>query len=264
MQRPSSNIPLLTGRTALFLDFDGTLVDLAGTPDSVVVGPRLVPLLSDLSKLLDGALAIVTGREIASIDYYLAPLKLPLGAEHGSQWRLASGLVESIAPPDIRVAVETAEALNAKYPELILERKYTSISLHYRLAPELESMCIEAMDHAAIGVPNVTVMRGKAVVEVKSSLTDKGHVIERLMNTPPFIGRVPVFAGDDLTDESAIDKVQTLGGIAVKVGQSPSSAQHRCATPEALIEWLAESLTALKAAGLDSSENKEQKSRSAA
>ena len=125
-------LPQLTTAHALFLDFDGTLTELAPRPEAVRVASGLVPTLSSLHAQLGGALAIVTGRPEADIDGFLAPLRLPLASEHGAQYRLADTSLPAIAPPDLAPVLHAAQALAARHPELLVEHKRVSVALHYR------------------------------------------------------------------------------------------------------------------------------------
>ncbi len=121
---------------------------------------------------------------------------------------------------------------------LLVERKHAAIALHYRLAPQLEAVCRDAMTRAIDGQPQLELMHGKFVFEVKPAGINKGVAIDAFMHEAPFAGRVPVFAGDDTTDETGFGIVQPLGGVAIKVGAGPSQALHRLDSPRELFEWL--------------------------
>ncbi len=230
--------PLSMADAALFLDFDGTLAEIAPLPDAVEVPPSLVALLAALAEGLGGALAVVSGRRLSDLDHLLAPLVLPAAAEHGALRRLAGGRLTEARPPDLSVATRTAEDLVHHYPGLRMERKTSSVALHYRQRPELESLCLAAMTEAADRGPDTELQRGKCVVEVKPLGVDKGQAIACFMKEPPFAGRRPWFAGDDLTDEPGFGWVQQAGGCAVKVGAGPTAARHRLPGPAALRAWL--------------------------
>ncbi|SFD82120.1 trehalose-phosphatase [Paracidovorax konjaci] len=234
MQKP----PLLTARHALFLDFDGTLADIAPHPDAVQVHPGVVPALQALHSRLDGALAIATGRTQADIDHFLSPLKLPLASEHGAQYRLGSGVAGGVPPPDLSPVVRVVQPLLDRYPALVLERKSAGMALHYRQAVELEPLCRAALEHAIAQAPGLELMQGKCVLEVKPSGPNKGRAIADFMQHAPFAGRIPVFAGDDVTDEHGFVAAQALGGIGIKVGPGDSSALARCEDTTMLREWL--------------------------
>jgi len=234
MQQP----PRLTHDAALFLDFDGTLVEIAETPEAIHVPAAMIPLLSDLTDLLGGALAVVSGRQIDVIDRFLAPLRLPAAGEHGVQRRDAEGHMQEQRPPDLTLVLNAANDLAGVHEGLLVERKHAAIALHYRLAPQLEAVCRDAMQRVIEGQPQLELMHGKFVFEVKPAGVNKGIAIDAFMKEPPFAGRVPVFAGDDTTDESGFAIVQPRGGIGVKVGSGPSLALHRLDSPLAVFEWL--------------------------
>jgi trehalose 6-phosphate phosphatase len=234
MQTP----PRLTPDAALFLDFDGTLVAIAETPEAIEVPSALVPLLSDLSDLLDGALAVVSGRQIDVLDRFLAPLRLPAAGEHGVQRRDAEGRMQEQRAPDLTLVLDTANELARVYEGLLVERKHAAIALHYRLAPQLEAVCRDALLRVIDGQPQLELLHGKFVFEVKPAGVNKGIAIDAFLREAPFAGRMPVFAGDDTTDESGFAIVQPRGGVAIKVGSGPSLALHRLDSPRAVFEWL--------------------------
>ncbi|MGJ7580180.1 trehalose-phosphatase [Variovorax sp. RHLX14] len=234
MQTP----PRLTSDAALFLDFDGTLVALAETPEAIEVPPALVALLTDLHEMLGGALAIVSGRQIDSIDRFLAPLRLPAAGEHGVQRRDATGDMHEQHTPDLHFVLDAVNELAGKYKGLLVERKHAAIALHYRLAPELQAICQETMTRIVDGQPQLELLHGKFVFEVKPFGINKGTAIDAFMREAPFVGRRPVFAGDDTTDETGFAVVQPHGGVAIKVGTGPTQALHRLDSPRAVYEWL--------------------------
>ena len=236
-QNPS--LPVISSRnTALFLDFDGTLADLAPQPELVRLADDLVPLLHLLFSHVGGALAIVSGRRLNDLDEYLRPLELPSAAEHGAQRRQADGRQISIAPPDLQYAVKAAGDLALQHPRLRVEVKNAAVALHYRHAPELELRCLQVMSEAVAASTGVELLSGKYVFEIKPAGVSKGTAIAAFMQHAPFAGRVPLFAGDDVTDEAGFSAVQLLGGAGIKVGAGETVAQHRCSTPAVLREWL--------------------------
>ncbi len=237
MQTP----PPLAPDAALFLDFDGTLVAIADTPEAITVAPALVPLLHDLHQLLGGALAVVSGRQIDALDRFLAPLRLPAAGEHGVQRRSAGGPIDERRAPDLARVLEAANELARMHEGLLVERKHAAVALHYRLAPRLEAACRDAMLRVIDGQPQFELLHGKFVFEVKPAGINKGVAIDAFMHEAPFLGRVPVFAGDDTTDESGFAIVQPRGGMAIKVGSGPSRAWHRLDSPHAVHQWLVQS-----------------------
>ncbi|KAB8058831.1 trehalose-phosphatase [Janthinobacterium sp. FT14W] len=220
--------------TAVFLDFDGTLVDLASTPDGVRLEPGVVEALALLAERHGGALALISGRPVAQIDAMLAPLVVPVAGVHGVERRGADGRFTVAATPDLSPVLARAQALAALYPGLLVERKRGAVALHYRLAPQLEQLCLQEMTAAVQACPGILLLHGKMVLEAKPAATDKGGAIAAFMQETPFAGRRPVFAGDDTTDEAGFAYVQQAGGQGVKVGSGPSAATLRLASPGAL------------------------------
>ncbi|MCW5654206.1 trehalose-phosphatase [Hydrogenophaga sp.] len=238
-----STLPrLLTDRSALFLDFDGTLADLALRPDAVVIPRELVPLLDRLHERLHGALALVTGRAREDIEPMLSPWRWPAAFEHGSVRQSSHGLFTEPEPVGLLRVLRAARELAARHEGLLVEHKRTSVALHFRLAPALEAACLDTLERAVGNDAHLQLLHGKAVIEVKPSRVNKGLAIEAFMRETPFAGREPLFAGDDVTDEAGFGVVQRLGGAGIKVGAGTSIARHRCASPEALRAWLADNL----------------------
>ncbi|MCO5121984.1 MAG: trehalose-phosphatase [Burkholderiaceae bacterium] len=213
----------LTGQPppALFLDVDGTLLDIAMRPDRVVVPPSLRIALARIHDGLAGALALVSGRPVDELDRLFAPLRLPAAGAHGAHWRRRSaGGTERL--PDIALpAAIRADlfALQARHPGLILEDKHSSIAIHFRERPALARALATAVGSIveAAGDDSILVLPGKAVLEVKRSGFDKARAIRILMAGEPFAGRRPIFIGDDITDRVALDAVSAAGGIALSV-----------------------------------------------
>ena len=234
---------LLCPSCALFLDFDGTLVDLAERPEDVVVPPMLVSTLRDLHAYLGGAVAVISGRPMAQIDAFLAPLQLPLAGVHGAERRAADGTQSLQAAHPLDEVQRAAERLAHQHPALRVELKRGSLALHYRQAPELESLVLDTMREAVENSPGLTLLRGKMVAEAKPGGASKGVAIDAFMHEAPFAGRQPVFFGDDFTDEVGFTVVQRLGGMGVKIGMGPSAAWHRVESPAALRAELAQAVS---------------------
>ena len=234
---------------AVFLDFDGTLVDLADRPEAVEVPQEVRALLARLSARLGGALAIVTGREVETIDRFLSGLTLPVAGVHGVIRRGADGRYHDSHHETLPVErlASRLEPLLERAPDLLVEPKGGSLALHYRARPDLEAACLAAMERAIEDLPDAVLLHGKFVIEVKPKGRDKGIAIRDFMAEPPFSGRRPLYAGDDVTDEAAFEVVESLGGLTVKVGDGDTLARYRCASPADLTGWLAKSLEALEA-----------------
>jgi trehalose 6-phosphate phosphatase len=159
---------------------------------------------------------------------------LPVAGVHGVERRGADGVLHVAATPDVSPVLARAQALAAVHPGLLVEQKRGAVALHYRLAPELEQLCLCEMTAAVQACPGVLLLHGKMVLEAKPAATDKGGAIAAFLREPPFAGRRPVFAGDDTTDEAGFAFVQQAGGQGVKVGSGPSAATLRLASPGAL------------------------------
>lgn len=239
----------LQSDSALFLDFDGTLAALAPRPELVDVDGEVISLLSRINDCLDGALAVITGRPISEIDGFLHPLKLPAAGLHGLEWRkTADGdPVCAEASPDLQYLRQSVEASGLLADGIMLEDKGAAIALHYRSVPHLEGALGAHLARVLTGLPDLHVLRGKMVMEVKPASHDKGLALRRFMDLPPFSGRVPVFAGDDVTDEDAMAAALGLGGSALKVGEGPTCAPARLPDVAAVTDWLAQQVRHLTA-----------------
>jgi len=227
----------------LFLDFDGTLVELRDHPDQVEAPRSLSGLLLSLLEALGGAVAIVSGRSVSSLERLLTPLQLPLAGVHGLERRDARGVLHrnreaSVALRRVHPAVE--RFVNAR-AGLHWENKGGALALHYRGAPKHEAEVRDFLEtqRAALG-DEFHVQAGKSVLELKPVGRDKGRVVAEFMQEPPFTGRVPVFVGDDRTDEDAFAWVNAHGGISVRVGEPdiPSAAHFRTDSVGETLAWL--------------------------
>ncbi len=227
---------------ALFLDFDGTLVDIAARPHAVVIPQGLVDTLGRLQGRLGGALAVVSGRPIEQIDRLLAPLVLSVAGVHGAERRRADGTLAWLDVHPLHDVEEAARALVRSHPALLLESKRGALALHYRQAPELEALCVATLRRAVDRSPGLSLLRGKMVVEARPGGAGKGQAIEAFLQEAPFAGRTPIFIGDDVTDEAGFATVQRLGGEGVKVGEGASVARHRLANPTAMRDELERAL----------------------
>lgn len=245
MTAPREPLPLRSG-DALFLDFDGTLVELAPQPDQVRVGPGLLDTLRGLQDVLHGALAVITGRRFADVQGYLQPLVLPGSGQHGAEL-IVPGIPPQAVPrsPQLHRALRELRARFDGVPGVLIEDKGLSVSLHYRNAPGREADCVNAMQSLAARL-GLGTMRGKQVIEARTSPATKGDGIRALMELPDFRGRHPVFVGDDITDEYGFKAVHTLGGVGIKVGDGDSCARYRLADVAAVYAWLERSLRSLR------------------
>lgn len=235
---PMPNPPLLAGAAALFLDFDGTLAPLAPRPQDVHTPSWVVPTLGRLHAALGGALAMLSGRPLAQLDTFLSPLKLPAAGVHGAERRLADGRVrrhDPVLPEALRAA---AQRLAAQHAQLLLETKPGALALHFRAAPELETLCRLTLGEAIAGDEDWELMPGHCVFEVKPRSVCKGSALRAFMAEHAFAGRLPVVVGDDVGDESAVLAAQESGGFGVRVGGGESQARYRLSHPGAVQRWL--------------------------
>ena len=235
--------PALGARCALFLDIDGTLLDLAPTPDRVRVDSDVRLLLPELARRLGGAVALITGRAMADADRLFPGLSVPLAGQHGLQRRAADGSMhrhEASLRGLARLRGELA-AFAARHDGLWLEDKGATLALHYRLAPGLASHVHQTL-RALLAGSHVSadwrLQPGKGILEIKPDGRDKGTAILEYMAERPFSGRLPVFVGDDLTDEYGFVAVTHLGGWAVKVGRGDTRARYRLPDVAAVRAWL--------------------------
>jgi len=241
------SVPQLTARHALFLDFDGTLVDIAAQPDHVRLEAEVARDLQALQQALGGALALVTGRALADIEPHLHPWQPALACEHGAHWREAGAAELRCAPAlALQPVVQALQDWAAQYPGLLVEPKRAGVALHYRQAPHLQALCHGTLQQLLEQVPDAELLTGKCVFEIKPAGSDKGRAVQRFLQAPPFAGRVPVFVGDDVTDEAAFAAVQAAGGIGIKVGTGDSQAQARLASPDAVRAWLGDNARRLQ------------------
>lgn len=229
------------GDTSLFLDFDGTLVELADRPDAVSVDPDLASLLDRLAGCLDGRVAIVSGRSVAQLDAMLGPVaaRLALVGSHGAEVRVAGGEVLAPARPAL---LDEAEALFVATfrgeDGVIVEVKSLGVAIHYRLDPSAAARA-KVLAETFAARHGLLVQEGKMMVEVRVGGHDKGSGIAALMDGAPFAGRRPVFLGDDVTDEPGFAQVRGMGGFGVLVGASrPTEARHRLTEVAAVHGWL--------------------------
>ncbi|PBJ83538.1 trehalose-phosphatase [Lysobacteraceae bacterium NML93-0399] len=237
--------PPLPDGIALFLDVDGCLLPFAPRPDAVDVPPALVERLTVLQRQLDGALALVSGRNLATLDALFAPGAFTAAGLHGVERRRAGDTGGAgVVPQALRDVRDAALALIDLHPGALLEDKGAAIALHWRMVPEAAkeaaSLALRTFaEDALTRLPGYQLQPGDHVIELRPHHADKGSAILAFLQEPPFAGRVPVFAGDDLTDEPGFSAVNAHGGISVLVGdRAGSAARHRLPDPAAVHAWL--------------------------
>jgi trehalose 6-phosphate phosphatase len=234
--------PLLPAEeTALFFDFDGTLVPFGGGRDA---GPwmatDLPELLERARRRLGGALAIVTGRAIAELDDLIAPTRLAVAGTHGVEVRSTPAGDRHVAaePTGLAELTETVAAWAADHPGLIVLKKPLSVVVIYRDRPDLGPAIVAMAEAVSAAYPAFAAEPQRLLIEIKPVGADKGSGIARLMAEPQFAGRRPVFFGDDRPDEAGFAVVNAMGGVSVKVGPGETAATHRFADPESVVAWL--------------------------
>jgi trehalose 6-phosphate phosphatase len=226
---------------ALFLDVDGTLLEIRDHPEDVSADGELVDLLGQCLERLDGAMALISGRSVEEVDRIFAPAVFPVAGAHGSERRSHDGRVISAgSKPLPEQAVARLEALVARHSGLLLEHKEGGVSLHYRRAPALEEECRQAIEEELAGLgDSFRLIAGKMVFEIAPAGHDKGAAIRAFLEQPPFAGRTPVFLGDDVTDEDGFRAVNELGGVSIRIGDiEHSEAQFCLAGIAAVRPWL--------------------------
>lgn len=226
------------GDYALFLDIDGTLLDFSPSPGGVTVPPALPATLHMLQRQLSGAVALISGRRVADIEALFGS-NIAVGAEHGALLRLADGRVifETVSDPALKDIAHDLRKEITSYPGVLLEEKCFGLTVHWRAAPA----AAQAMEHLLRRViapyPNLALLPAHAALEIRMSSVNKAAALKTFMQCPPFAGRLPVFIGDDVTDEPAISLATAMGGIGLHV------ARDFGGRPQAVREWLAETLS---------------------
>lgn len=233
-------MPTAPSSWALFLDFDGTLTEIAATPDAVKIHQDLPVLLQQLSAAMGGALAIVSGRGISQIDTFLTPARLAVAGLHGLETRKAEGGIKQIDRhrPELEDVKQAMARLVAADGRLLLEDKQLTVALHFRNAPDRAEECRKTVQSAISARPALELLEGKMVLEARPRDMNKGKAIQAFMQASPFRGRRPVMVGDDVTDEDGFKVVNDLQGLTIKVGPGATVARHRLATVGDVLIWL--------------------------
>jgi len=248
MQGMAAGCPVPPVDACFFLDFDGTLVDFAATPDTIEVPGELASLLAALAAEHNGALAIVTGRALPDIDRHLAPLRLPTAALHGTVRRNLAG--QLYGGPDAvdfvkrtSMVRERIDVWLAAHPGLLLEDKGLALAVHFRALPSEVRLLheLQAALHGELTLvlpEGMELLDGDLVVEVRPRGTDKRSAVEAFLAEAPFRNRLPVYLGDDLADINAMAIVESRGGLAIAVGHRLQT-RYQLASPTAARAWLA-------------------------
>lgn len=231
-------------RHAAFLDFDGTLSPIVDQPDQARLADGVPDLLKRLSDMTGGAVAIVTGRAIADIAPKLPQDLLIISGSHGLELQHPgqSATLSHSAEGLFDTATAALKAF-ATPRDLRVEVKPGAIALHYRNHPDLGPACQRTVDDIAAAHSGLRAMHGKMVSEVAIAGVDKGVALKRLMDQPPFAGRLPIMVGDDVTDEDGFAAAQALSGFGIRIASSETTARHALPSLDDFVEWLAASLT---------------------
>jgi trehalose 6-phosphate phosphatase len=233
--------PAAVADWAYFLDVDGTLIAIADTPGGVRADKELFGLLAQLYQASGGALALVSGRAINDLESHLNGLSIPIAGLHGLERRDANGHLHVHAAPAASMTHirDALSAIVARHPGLLLEDKGLALALHYRRAPQLASYAHRIVAQLAVEArAGLEVQRGKRVAEIKPAGFDKGSAVLEYLKESPFVGRIPVYIGDDLTDEHGFAVVNELDGISIKVGPGRTCARFRVPDVAAVKAWL--------------------------
>lgn len=224
---------------ALFLDVDGTLIEIAATPDAAKAPPSLAAVLARLDAALGGALALVSGREIVELDRLLSPFRGCASGAHGGQWR-DGGDGEILRRPGLAPELIAAARVFAADLGVIFEDKGVAFALHYRGREELADAIASGLERlTGCAAEPLTLMHGRKVFEVVGATTAKSAAVAHFMAAPPFLGRVPVMIGDDVTDLAAIDACVARGGLGLRVaGGCFDAGQAEFSGPAAVRGWL--------------------------
>jgi trehalose 6-phosphate phosphatase len=244
LPHPFERYDLDPRENAFLFDLDGTLLEIAPAPDAVRAPPRLIAALAALSRRADGAIAVVSGRRIAFLESILPGIDAPMAGVHGLELKLGGGHSAVLAEPgggEGLVALRAALGpwLKAR-PGITVEDKGLAVSLHFRARPELEAEVEAFATAAATPASGLLIQRGKMVVELRPTGPSKGDAVAAIMALPAFVGRRPIYFGDDITDEHAFAAASALGGGGVFVGEQlrPTAAGAALAGPAAVLAFI--------------------------
>jgi trehalose 6-phosphate phosphatase len=249
VSRPAAvPFPAPNEQWALFLDVDGTLVEITDTPHGTRVAPETLALLKRLARLLDGALALVSGRSVRDVDRLFAPHHFATAGVHGFEYRNQNDLIRlDESSTQLDRARQAIQDFAHTAPGVIVEDKGMALTVHYRMAPSAEPALRKLM--SALGATlgeRFHVQDGKMLLELKPTNRDKGHAISSFMEEEPFIHRVPVYVGDDVTDEDGFATVNRLGGLSIRVGaEANSHARYSLPSVHDVLAWLGSVANAL-------------------
>jgi len=231
--------PIDVTAAAVFLDVDGTLAPLEAQPTGVRATPRRTSVLKSVNRALRGRVAAISGRCIQDVDRILGGSMVAVAGLHGLERRGADRKVHYVKPdPAIPYVADWARDLVRDNPGLLFENKHASVAVHYRMRPDLEAQLIAAV--RAVGLETGLQFRpGSMVVELRTPGPHKGDALLAFMTEVPFQGAIPIYVGDDLTDEDGFEAAASVGGVGVLVGSDrPTKARYRIPDVEAVLRWL--------------------------
>lgn len=240
MTDPLTAPPVLSGQYAFFFDLDGTLAEIQTHPEQVTLPEAIRSTLHQLAQQQSGALALISGRSMTELDALAAPYRFPLAGVHGAEHRDINGQNFIVSLPTA-LAGEVQQWLEQAIAELTgceLENKGMAFALHYRQAPQHQQAIEQLAAKTVARFDGLALQPGKCVVEIKPAGINKGAAIHAFMQEAPFRGRIPVFVGDDLTDEAGFEVVNRAGGVSVKVGAGTTHARWRLESVAQTHKWL--------------------------
>lgn len=246
---PAPPLPAPGDRWALFLDVDGTLLPFAERPEDVHVSDALRVLLAELYAAADGALALVSGRGLLDLDRLFGTPPWAMAGLHGLQLRHADGETRDVKVSGSRrsLALHAAETIARAHPGTLVENKDIAVAIHSRTAPEHFDAVKRDVEAMLPQLHGYEMQAGNLVVELKPEGMDKGKAVAELLARPPFAGRLPVYLGDDLTDEFGFAATNLENGISIRVGtREPSLAQYTLPGTKAVHAWLTRVLNVIK------------------
>ena len=225
---------------AVFLDVDGTLLEFCDNPDDVYPAIELSTILNSLSSLLKGALALITGRKILEIDRIFHPLQLPIGGLHGLEHRDAKGEIKLVKNINFPKSIRSQLQFFGKmHPDCTIEDKGLTMAVHYRKAPKFEEKALKFVNKLIEEEKHFHAIHGNMAIEIKHIGVDKGQSISLFMENEPFVDKLPIFIGDDVTDEDGFKYINANNGISINVGKRTSSlARYNLDNVDAVHEWL--------------------------
>lgn len=232
---------MTTQTWSLFLDFDGTLVDIASRPDNVVIDSNLITTLQELQLVLDGRFAIVSGRSLQVLDGFLRPLMFDAAGLHGLETRAGdiTTACDAASRPELGRAINIVRQVMATVDGVIIEDKGCAFSLHWRKAIEAEKLCRATLSSALTSLGSgYRLQLGKCVGEILPTEASKGHAIADFLTHPRYRNSRPIFIGDDLTDEDGFRVVNEHDGVSIHVGHLDTVAKHRLTSPAAVLDTL--------------------------